>query len=414
MYSRIPYNILLVVALSLCILTSCDKDDATPTIKSDTSTSRVILIYMAAENNLSGMATTDINEILDGCTFMSDNDRVVVYLDNAVKGKAPSFYEITNKTEALALSELTPVHKLEKDYNSTSPYALEMAMRYVYDNYPADSYGVVLWSHASGWTPSNYDSESNIRIPVYTSFGVDTGNNNALSSWGKQMNIDDMAAVLGQFSNIDFLMFDACFMQCIEAAYELRNTAHYILASPAEIPGPGAPYDLLMQPMFADSLDMEKVMTAYYTYYNERLDYGVLLSVIDCSELENFAGVHSRMMHEYADNLAQIDLSSTQNYFIFDRWHRMTDVPDYYDIKGVMQQVITDSTHLQEWIEAFRRIVPHSCCTDTWYTDYAGTYMDVDRQQYGGVSMYVEQDKYKGHYFYDAYHNTAWARAIGH
>ncbi len=400
-------------------MTSCNDDEENDNGGKETPVhtglSRVVLVYMVAENNLSGMATTDIREMLGGCAQMSDNDRLIIYLDNAVKSKAPALYEITNKTEEKTLSALTPVRTCSEEYNSASAETLDMVMKHVYDNYRAENYGIVFWSHASGWTPSSYDSPAgtNVRMPLCTSFGVDTGNNNASSAWGEQMGIDEMATVLKKYHSIDFLLFDACFMQAIEAAYELKDVTRYIMASPAEIPGPGAPYNMMIKPMFADQFDITAVMDAYYTYYYNDLDYGVLLSVIDCAELENFADVHSRIFHKYKGNMEYVNFSEILNYFDFDRWHRSTDIPDCYDMKGVMMQLVTNPDDMDIWLKAFNKAVPYSCMTDKWYTDYARTYMYVDEEQYSGVTMYVEQDKYKGHFFYNAYPQTAWAKAIG-
>ncbi len=402
-----------LLLLSGLLPTACDRNESPNTPErpdtSDKSSSRVIFVYMVAENNLTGIASTDVKEMLAGCQHMSDNDRLVIYLDDA-SDKMPRLYEITNKTQETYLYAMTPVMTYTEDFNSSSPEILDMVLKQVYSNYPADSYGIVFWSHASGWTPSNYKPKTKAN----RAFGVDTGNNNSFTSWGEQMNIDEMADVLEKYHDIDFLLFDACFMQSIEVAYELRNTARYILASPAEIPGPGAPYNLMVQPMFADTLNMEDVMTAYYSYYSQNLDYGVLLSVVDCAELDNFANVHNKMLDTYKDSLSTLDYASLLNYFRFDQWHRMTDIPDCYDMKGVMQTVITDEDDRKEWIKAYKRILPYSCATVSWYTDYAGGYMYVYPDQYSGMSMYVEQDKYKGHYFYDAYYKTAWARAIGY
>jgi hypothetical protein len=40
--------------------------------------------------------------------------------------------------------------------------------------------------------------------------------------------------------------------------------------------------------------------------------------------------------------------------------------------------------------------------------------MKVDNLQYSGISIYIEQDKYSDHYFYNAYQHTAWAKAMNH
>lgn len=57
------------------------------------------------------------------------------------------------------------------------------------------------------------------------------------------MNIEDLKLVLQNAPHFDFIMFDACFMQSVEVAYELRDCCDYYIGFPAENPGPGAAYD---------------------------------------------------------------------------------------------------------------------------------------------------------------------------
>ena len=61
---------------------------------------------------------------------------------------------------------------------------------------------------------------------------------NSHSNSGSKMEIADVAAALDDFPRLDFILFDACFMQAVEVAYELRHVAKYIASSPAEIPNP--------------------------------------------------------------------------------------------------------------------------------------------------------------------------------
>ncbi len=412
---------LIFSTLSISIFTSCKDEDKEPVPPTDNTISRVVFVYMVAENDLSSsdlaFDTDDIKEMLLGRTYMSDNDRLIIYFDNAQQGTLPCFYEISNRTQAYDINSLTPVYTYHTDFNSASATTFDMAMKYVYDHYPADSYGIVLWSHGSGWIPY-HANETKTRA-----FGVDTGNN-SYGSWGEQMNINDMATVLKKYSNIDFLLFDACFMQSIEVAYELKDVTRYILASPTETPGPGAPYNFICKPMFSDKLHMDNIMMAYYNQYIHHPEgYGVLLSVIDCAKLESFAQVHSRLFHKYKDNATKELLDNTLNYFNFDLWHGYSEMPDCYDMKGVMQQIITDPEDWLEWHTAFKRAVPHSIATDWWYSDYdyfymlyvanseEGGLMLTDQEQYGGISMYIEQDKYKNYPFYQDYLQTTWAKA---
>ena len=67
-----------------------------------------------------------------------------------------------------------------KDYekqNSADPDVMRSVISEVVSQYPADSYGLVLWSHGTAWLPSDYQNK-------LKAFGQD-GNN-----W---MEIDDLA-----------------------------------------------------------------------------------------------------------------------------------------------------------------------------------------------------------------------------
>jgi hypothetical protein len=43
---------------------------------------------------------------------------------------------------------------------------------------------------------------------------------------------------------------------------------------------------------------------------------------------------------------------------------------------------------------------------------YTSNTQEVDAKQYSGLSMYLEQEKYSGHYYYDGYHQAGWAKAM--
>lgn len=423
------------MALLIFILCSCSDDDDKSDRPSDTTTSRVILAYMAAENNLSVDAKADFSEMLSGSIYMSDNDRLLVFYDDCDKSNPPCIYEIKKGMDDQSINDLSPVYKFKHDVNSASSNTLDEVMQYMYKRYEADEYGLIFWSHGSGWIPSNYTEDltsttvrnNTITVPIRDAFGVDTGNNSSYSSIGHQMNIEDMTSVLNKHPKTEFIMFDACFMQNIEIAYELKNCTKYIIASPAEIPGWGAPYQEITSPLFADKFSPNDLIQAYHSYYNEYYSrYGILLSVVDCSQIDAFTHIHREMSIKYREEIGSIDFSCVLNYFCFDKWNNpfmshqyyQSDFPDFYDIKGIMKKAITDQADYILWEEELSKLIPHSCKNDTWYSSYPKIsnerQMVVEHTQYSGLTMYVEQEKYGDHYFSDTYKQTGWAKAIGY
>lgn len=403
---------LLILLLAVLYTISCRHEDEPK--PHDTTTARTVLVYMVAENSLSSFATLGVNgqpsdctEMLTGISAMSDNDRMVIYLDAL---DTPRIYVLTNKTKATSFQNLKPEHIYDEEMNSASPETFKMVLEYVTKKYTADEYGLVMWSHGSGWIPSTYDESSETRR---RSFGIDNGynigGNNSRSNRGPQMEIKDMATTMSRFPKFEFVYFDACFMQCIEVAYELRLVTNHIIASPAETPGYGAPYDQLMPSWFADKVDYQAMIDTHIAHYKTYM--GSLMSVIDCTKLDMLATATRKAFSGRHDALLAIDYSKVQNYFSYDRLSRYFPLPDCYDMRGIMMQLLTGEEY-DEWFEAFEQAVPIRQCTSTWYSLYPDANLPVDTTQYGGVTMFVPLEKYMNMSFYEAYQKTEWAKNV--
>jgi hypothetical protein len=211
------------------------------------------------------------------------------------------------------------------------------------------------------------------------------------------MDIADVADVLAGFPCFEFIMFDACFMQAVEVAYELRNVARYVIASPAEIPNPGAPYERMVKAFFGIPFDGAEVVAQYYRMYNDSVmpvydygsdRYGVSLSVIDCGHLDALANATAGMITKYVSRDEATDLKGVQRYYPLSSKSR----PEFYDMNGYMQRLITDEADYVRWKSVFDLAVPYARSTAWWYSNDAYT-QHVDLDNYGGVSCYVPQDR---------------------
>ena len=388
----------LFLALSLA---SCQKDDDAEGAK-DESVAQTVLVYMAAENSLSIYATYDMNsqkcdadEMLESVKAMSDNDRLVLFIDDT---DLPRIYVLTNKTKASHITQLEADYTFSEDVNSCSPATLKQVIDWTRSHCPADEYSIVFWSHGSGWVPQ----------PKH-SFGVDNGRNvggGVNANAGDQMDISDMAAVLATYPQFDFLFFDACFMQSVELCYELRQCARYIMGSPAEIPSLGAPYSLMMYRMFtATGANPSAMMQCYYEAF---ADEGCLLSMVNCSELDALATLTGQLLQQYNGALSSVDWASVLNYFDYDAYRSLADMPDCYDMFSLMKHLLSE-TDFGQWKEAFVRAVPTRLASAFTYTWYGNRYIDIDTKEYGGLTMYVPLPKYKDDFFYTEYWKTSWA-----
>lgn len=401
--SKISRNICCWAIILICSATivSCEKHHN----DKQECFNRVVLVYMAAENTLSRVTASDMQEMLNAAKQIPDDCKLVVYVDK--NDAYPAIYEIDRNTKEKTVQALTPAKRFDKYLDSSDPSTLDCIMDYTTKNYHASSYGIIFWSHGSSWTIYDSANYAKSRNPKY-SFGIDTNHNT--SNIMTSMNIADMASVLAKYSNIDFIMFDACFMQSIEVAYELRNVTKCIIGSPAEIPGEGAPYDIITPSLFAKDFNADYVMNLYNDYYahlpiSDRC--GVLISAIDTKQLDSFINATSDVIRNHS--IESMNLSSLLNYFYFGYWD--VSMPDMYDIRSIMLHLLTEDEY-RYWNTEFNKLVLSSYSFSSWYSMYIDADIPVDESQFGGVSMYLPLNKYNYFQFTDDFYTTAWGKVM--
>lgn len=418
-----------VVTMSLLVVTvvflyGCSKDEDSP-YDPNYAERRTVMVYMVAENSLNGNVAADVNEMLEGMrdNALYESDRLVIYLDDVGK---PRIYEMNRSTSSQKLSDLTPVKTYDEDVNSASPQQLGSFIAYAKSHYPADSYGLVLWSHASGWIPFSDSSDRRQVAQIGNgsvsnasssyrrrySFGLDNEKNTSSKGvGGYEMDIDEMVQVIQEQGGVDFILFDACLMQSVEVAYELRHATQYIVASPAEIPYFGAEYASMVKAMFRKNDYVQQMVSAYYNAYSTlpmRNMYGSVISAIKTSELESFAAYMRPILKVHQETLSQFTSNSTLNYFHYDQWGYY---PDAFDIQGVMKRILTESD-FNTWKEQLAKIMAVPCMyTPSWYSAYPSSMIPVDDSECSGVSMYIPLEKYSSSYN-NAYYQMEWGKFV--
>ncbi len=252
----------LYLFLALWVLASCHDEDA-PRLSEKT-----VIVYIAGDNTLSDSSFANINQMEEG---MFDNrQKLIVYVDNQ-KGNPKLLKIERDDTDEIKSSTI----KEYKEHNSADPKILNKVLNDAKRMYPAKSYGLVLWSHATSWLPP--------KGATTRSFGEDKG---------KEIDIKELPAAIPE--GFEYIIFDACWMASIEVLYELKDVTPYILASPIEVLAEGLPYDKVV-PLFFKEMDTEKRLMAigeiFYNHYNEKTgDYQTAATtLIKTSEMDELA-----------------------------------------------------------------------------------------------------------------------------
>ena len=354
------------------------------------SYNRTVLIYMAAENSLSSFLQEDIDEITQAIGDIPQNSHLLVYLDDY---NLPRILSVEQQQGRRPVCKT--LHQYTSEHNSGDTETLRLALDWTSENFPSDSYGLVLWSHGSSWMPA--------KSPAQRAICQDTQDHS--NSW---MNIKDIAEALEGFPQMEFILFDACWMQSVEVAYELRNTAHYLLGSPAEIPGPGAPYQYITKALFSTPFDANEVIYQYYNYYSTYpKGYGAALSAVDCSVLGELLEVTSEMISKYITiEHGEGDLYGVQKYVL--KYNENYSRPDYYDMNSYMKRLLPEEDYML-WKAVFDRVVPYRYTTERFTSsqqDYGTTNLSVDVEEYGGMSCFVPQHVHPK--LNKAFQSTSW------
>lgn len=379
---------LLIPILCALFLTACHKhknDDPEP--KANLS----VLVYIAGDCNLDAsyydieegryinFVDEDIRQMMEGSKQLSKQQNLIVFVDR--KNLPPYFLKVAN-------GDTTRLYTYPEEMKSSDAATLKNALQWVKDNYEAENYGLSLWGHADGWTISPARAANAPR----RAYGQDTANG---TTW---MNIPDMAKALEEVcagKPLRFIFADCCCFQSIESAYELRNCTDYVIGSPAEIPGEGAPYNTVIPALFSNTNYWQMAVDAYFAQKSE--DYEEPLSVIKTSELENLAQATKATLTQSleplnSDGTNYPDVSNLIYYYD----HCLYDMNDFM-LRNTSSDVYT------QWKRSYDAAVPYKKMATVWmsssnHVPYIGNNytvfhdFDVTEERFGGVNMYVAQN----------------------
>ena len=123
---------------------------------------RTILVYMAAQNGLDWAAEDDLTEMREGMKQVAAGNHLVVYYDS--NDGLPSLFHLY-KDRAGNVREEVLYEYPGQDAASVTVERMSDVFTRAFGAFPAESYGLVLWSHGDGWLPAT----------TTRSFGLDGG-----------------------------------------------------------------------------------------------------------------------------------------------------------------------------------------------------------------------------------------------
>lgn len=394
-----------IIFFSLLALCSC-REDVTGKIvgrdgveRGDTAT-RTLLVYMMAENSLNNFASADVAEIVEAVPDMPDDCRLFVYVDDSGFPVLAEYFKMTDGSVGSST-----FHPFENDICSSDTAALGTVLDFILKDYPTRNLDIVMWSHADGWlrTPLNVSAQRSI--------GIDNGKNTYSNKVTTSIEMEELATLLKRLpANVDRILFDACFMQCAEVAYALRDAAEWVIASPAEIPGDGADYSTLVPALFLSD-GVEDVIDAYINAYRDEFA-GAVLSAVDTGQMQHLADVTYSYVIKYFNTEKKRAYADVFSYLPGGKYSGSVSYPSYFDMNAVMKKYLTAEEYAH-WREAYERAVVYVGSSPKWYSAICARTIAFDESVGGGISLYMPQHSSWSVKFNEDFKTTEWYSAAG-
>lgn len=368
----------MLLCLLCSLFSACEANDH----NSKEEPARTLLFYMGGDNNLSAEVNARIDKIT--AVPLSPYCRVFIYADTS--DSPPQLSEVVAASGGNTLNVL----RKYREENSADAEVFASALREIRELSPASAYGLILFSHATGWLPTGaYSNPQQYQPPQ------DETSRSVILDGNSEMEIAAFATAIPD-EMFDFIIFEACYMAGVDVAWELKDKTRYLVASSAELVSPGFSgcYDKALPHLYKEQADLAGFCTAIETdYATRRGDYASLtLSLIDTQGLENLALVIRELGLPVANGI--------ENIQAFDRGGK-TVFLDLIDSYPEIEE--TQKFALQTAIEG---CVGWKTATSYFMPSYGGFAVEV----HCGLTTYILQERYPK--LNEAYRNLKWYGVI--
>jgi hypothetical protein len=311
------------------------------------------LVYMAGDNNLQGAGRDDLAEM----KRVGSTDAVNVIVQFDTKANRTTRYRV-EKNRLRTLQQMPGV-------DCGDPKVLSDFIRWGIRTFPASHYLLDVWNHGGGWEnlPADYDYDAiraakpraaarlgrlkralfrttvervHARAPQARAIAIDCGSHDYLDNQELRTAV---ARALPAGRKLDVFACDACLMNMLEIAYEMKDTARFMVGSEETEPGAGWPYAAILARLVArptmTPAELAKLVVVEYRKSFQRSGDATTQSALDLRRVSAAAAA----VNELAD-LLLADLRTVAGAVTLarDRAQKF-EMPQYVDLGDFAAQV---------------------------------------------------------------------------
>jgi len=349
------------------------------------------LLYGAGDNNLSPYIENNVKDMEK--VGSDDHTHLVAQLDKS-SGNCKRFY-ITKNTEGGPIK--SPVlEDMGASVDMSNPKTLTDFIVWGVKTFPGDFIGLSIGDHGGGTAGAVADDRD--------------GSGGMMKPQTLKKAIKDAEEVLGR--KLDMIGFDCCLMANTEVAYELRDTANFLVASEETEGGAGWPYTKVLT---------EQALKALQEALNKRInvspkelatkivtDAGTVqgdlptMSSIDLSKMEDVA----KSVDSFSQSILDTKTPMSTLSKLVNQTESFSEFKDLYDFTN---KVANDKTITDEKLKASAKGVMESLARAILANEHSSQYpeahgLQIELSAWGGPSYdYKELEFAK---------NTKWADAM--
>lgn len=343
-----------------------------------------VFVFLISDNDLDDHTEYIIDDLIRGLKGCSAGSELFLYVDRQTDTPYLRHFVLLEFGQVR-----TRMIKAYQEQYSTSPSVFKDILKTMITESSSERYGLIYWSHGSGWLPANEAPE--VFKALTKAIGVDGP---------YSMGVLDMADILSFTKAPYFLLFDACFMGSVEVVYALRNSADYIIASPAEMLGIGFPYHSMLPELIKGTREsLAASISAYMDFcytdvYEEGMVSGIA-SLIDCNEMDGLAEIFKILVSNDHDS---IDRKSIQTFDCYS--------PNlYFDLGNYAVVLSTDTILYFAFERQLERTIVRKVNTPSVFTQTGSRDSILLIRTYSGLSTYIP-----GTYLDGSYYKNEWYR----
>lgn len=370
----------------LLLVYSCSKENE---IDIPVPKGRTVLVYIAGDgqgiSNLSGEVAQTQESLMEGWSDKI-NGSLIIFAD---RNDSPPVLIKIGVHKNITVADTLRSYSNE---NSASPELLRQVIEDTQLLAPGESYGLMLFSHASGWLPENVFKNPRKWESEYNNVSKITPRS-IFEDKGREMELADFADAIpdGMF---EFIASEMCFMSSVETAYALRNKTKYLLAAAPEVLSPGfrPVYETSLDLLYKSTPDLEGFGQKFFDYFNGLQDdyKSAAISLVKTSKMESLAV----LTREIAPSLTQQQIDKVQ---VYDR----NGKPNlFFDYRDYILQVATP-IQMAELDELLSQIVIFRVNTPKL--------IKLDILRHSGFSVYIPQTIFPN--LNTVYKETDWYKA---